>query len=487
MSEATPLSAQLGSALALAARASAADSGLLLEAGAGGRAMVVAQWPEARLADGVTIPTDALALFHGDSPRPTGATQLPAVLHSACAGRPQHLWVSPELGPEGGRCRLLLAWQASPPAAPALSAACDTLAAVLHGAARPPAPLSPSALLLAVLGAIPYGIAFVDDGARRVVLSPPAAELLGSAGHDLSPAAFADLMRDFIGAADNAEEARRDLALDGADPGPRSGELRTGSQRWFIEHRPVQLEQASGRVWLVSDVTHERLRERQLREASRMELVTRITGGVAHEFNNLLMRITASADLLLEDALLDERGRGYLEAILRASEHGADLVRRLLTYSRRRVMVAQRLDPVTTLGDILALVRSNLPRHVRLQSALPEGAPPVNADPALLETSILALALNAMEAMEEAGTLSVSIETTAAGEVAFTVQDTGIGMEPEVLAQARDPFFSHRRHGFGTGLGLSMADGFARESGGRLTLDSTPGEGTTARLILPPA
>ncbi|PWG63691.1 two-component system sensor histidine kinase NtrB [Spiribacter halobius] len=487
MIDAGAVPGRLDDALAIAAQAAGAGTALLLDATGSERAMVVAQWPTARLATGVTVPTAPLAPFAAPVPQTTREAQLPAVLLSACGGRPQALWFGPPVGAVESRCRLLFAWADAVPDAPPLEPACRTLDMLLSQAARPPGALSPAALLLGVLEALPHGVAFVEDGARWVVMSPAAALLLGAPTHSVTPAEFSRLMRGFIGSADNAAEAGERLALDGSPDDPRSADLRRGERVLFVQHRPLELAQASGRVWILADVTHERRRERQLLEASRMELVTRITGGVAHEFNNLLMRITASADLLLDDALLDERSRGYLESILRASEHGADLVRRLLTYSRRRVMVAQQIDPLATVQDTAALIRSNLPRHVVLEADLPASVPKVIADPALLETSLLALALNAIEAMEESGTITLTVGTTADGEVVITLRDTGVGMSPEVLARAREPFFSHRRHGFGTGLGLSMADGFARESGGRLTLDSTPGEGTTATLILPPA
>jgi len=478
----------LHAALELAARASGADAALLLDAGVAERQGIIGHWPDRGLPAGAGVPAEPLRGFAREAPAATAGFTLPSILLSACEGRPAFLWQSPALGRGDDPCRLLLAWRGTPARSTPLSAAAETLNALLQRAARPAAPLSAPGLLLAVLEEIPHGVVFVDDDARTVALSPAAAELIGSPGHRLAPAAFAELMRGYVAGADNAEEAAKQLALNGADDQPRSAELRRGGSRIYVQHRPLHLAQASGRVWIIADVTHDRLRERQLLAASRMELVTRITGGVAHEFNNLLMRITAAADLLLEDSLLEDRARGYLESILRASEHGAELVRRLLTYSRRRVMAAETLDPVAALGDISALVRSNLPRHLHLDTELPDSAPAVSADPALLETSVLALALNAMEAMEamEApGTLTLALTCSAAGEVAFTVRDGGIGMTPDVLARAREPFFSARREGFGTGLGLSMADGFARESGGRLELESTPGAGTTARLILP--
>ena len=240
--------------------------------------------------------------------------------------------------------------------------------------------------------------------------------------------------------------------------------------------------------------------EEQLQQASKLEAVGRLAGGVAHDFNNLLGVILGSAELLLADLHADDRRRKYVEDIIDASKRSASLTRQLLTFSRKQVfspLVFDLNSVVTETGRMLPRV---IGEHIEIAVVPSVERVPVLADPTQIQQVLMNLAANARDAMPEGGKLTIEVANfemeEGGGEpadvapghyVKLTVSDTGVGMSPQVQSHAFDPFFTTKDIGKGTGLGLSTVYGIVKESGGSILVNSKPGEGTTFRIYLPRA
>jgi PAS domain S-box-containing protein len=267
----------------------------------------------------------------------------------------------------------------------------------------------------------------------------------------------------------------------------------------------VEEDRLIGFAKVTRDITEKRNAQLELQrahdrlaQAQKMEALGKLTGGVAHDFNNILMIVSGQAQLLRRKLADDPRGLRALEAIEAAARRGEDLTRHLLSFSRR-----QRLTPVAvSLHDRSAALRdlmsASLPPTVELEVELPENLWPVTVDPGEFDVALLNFAVNARDAMPKGGRLRVSaqnqvLDGTACdlelnGEfVAVSVRDDGVGIPPDIMLQIFDPFFTTKEVDKGTGLGLSQIYGFAQQSGGRVTVSSDLGEGATFTLYLPRA
>ena len=239
--------------------------------------------------------------------------------------------------------------------------------------------------------------------------------------------------------------------------------------------------------------------EEQLFQSQRLEALGQLTGGVAHDFNNLLTVVSGNLQMLEERVASDALSANLVKAALRATGRGADLTRKLLAFARRQTLQPRAIDVRQLLASLADILRRTLGANIDVRSVVDDGLPPVKADPGMLDTALLNLAVNARDAMPGGGTLTLSatLASVDAGFVAradgltpgryllISVTDTGTGMSPEVLAHAFEPFFTTKDSGKGSGLGLSLVYGFAKQSGGHVQATSAPGLGTTISLYLP--
>ena len=242
--------------------------------------------------------------------------------------------------------------------------------------------------------------------------------------------------------------------------------------------------------------------EEQLNHSQRLESVGQLTGGIAHDFNNLLTVISGNLQVLedLSAIAADPFAQQLVGAASRASRRGADLTGKLLAFSRRQVLQPAALDSALMLRSLADMLRRTLDQRIRIEVDAPADCPPVLADAAQLESALLNIAINARDAMPDGGLLWFACrevparspdlprelaEAEGGAYVAIAVGDTGSGMSEEVKERAFEPFFTTKEAGRGTGLGLATVYGFAKQSKGAVTLDSSAGKGTTITLFLP--
>jgi PAS domain S-box-containing protein len=248
---------------------------------------------------------------------------------------------------------------------------------------------------------------------------------------------------------------------------------------------------------MLAALLQRRQTEEQLAHSQRLDAVGQLTGGIAHDFNNLLTIISGSLQLLELELTPGQHADAdaLIASALRSVTRGAELTTKLLAFARRQRLTPAPVDPVALLRDLETMLRRTLGESIQLRVQLPGSLPAALADATQLDTALVNLSLNARDAMPRGGeiTLSVREQAVADGEdglaagryVVFAVEDTGHGMGPETLARAVDPFFTTKEGGRGSGLGLSMVYGFARQSGGGLRIDSRLGYGTRVELFLP--
>ncbi|GBQ99782.1 PAS domain-containing protein [Asaia lannensis] len=254
-------------------------------------------------------------------------------------------------------------------------------------------------------------------------------------------------------------------------------------------------------IYLIGrDVTDRIALEDQLRQSQKMEAVGQLTGGLAHDFNNILAGIGGALSLLTRRI---EQGRTeglerYITAAQGATDRAAALTHRLLAFSRRQTLDPQAADINALIIGMEDLLAGTVGPGVVLELCLDETLGPALVDTNQLENALLNLSINARDAMPEGGHLQIATSRKTLGMLqaeewglrpgayqVLSVSDTGVGMNAEIMARAFDPFFTTKPLGKGTGLGLSMIYGFARQSGGRVSIASTPGKGTAVQIWLP--
>jgi signal transduction histidine kinase len=259
---------------------------------------------------------------------------------------------------------------------------------------------------------------------------------------------------------------------------------------------PVQRHFFIGR-----DLTEIQAAETLARQAQKMEAVGQLTGGVAHDFNNILTVITGTIGILADGVAGKPELANVARMIDEAAERGANLTRHLLAFARKQPLQPREIDVNALVLESAKLLQPTLGEHIQITPLLSPEAWTAQADPNQLTTAILNLALNARDAMPDGGKLALETgnvvldevyasmhnEVTPGDYVMIAVSDTGTGISPANLERVFDPFFTTKEVGKGTGLGLSMVFGFVKQSGGHIKIYSEQGHGTTVKIYLPRA
>lgn len=239
--------------------------------------------------------------------------------------------------------------------------------------------------------------------------------------------------------------------------------------------------------------------EEQLRQSQRIEAIGRLAGGVAHDFNNLMMVIRGYSQLSVAELKEGDKLRGNLEEIQKATQRATDLTRQLLAFSRRQILEFKVLDLNSLIRDLEKMLRRVIGEDIELVTRLAEDLGRVKTDPGQIEQVVMNLAVNARDSMPRGGKLMIETKHVELDEgytrthvgvkpgryVMFSVSDTGVGMSPEVKEHLFEPFFTTKEMAKGTGLGLSTVYGIVKQSGGDIWFYSEPGKGTTFKVFLP--
>jgi signal transduction histidine kinase len=236
------------------------------------------------------------------------------------------------------------------------------------------------------------------------------------------------------------------------------------------------------------DITDRKRFEEQLLQSQKLESLGRLAGGIAHDFNNLLMVIAGYSELLLSDAALPAKARSGVQEIRSAGQRGAELTGQLLAFSRKQIGHPRALNLNTLIRDSQTMLGRVLGEDVSLVVALDGGTNMVRADRGQMHQVLMNLVVNAREAMPDGGVLRIeTAEIVEAGArvVRLSVTDTGVGMDEKTRQHVFEPFFTTKGHAKGTGLGLATVFGVVTQAGGRVSVNSEPGRGSTFSLFLP--
>ena len=254
----------------------------------------------------------------------------------------------------------------------------------------------------------------------------------------------------------------------------------------------------AARMASIRDISARKAIEEQLRHASKMEAIGKLTAGIAHDFNNLLTVVLGNLELAQRQAQREPLAR-LLDNAMGGARRAALLTERLLAFSRRKALEPKLLNVNTLVAEMSDLLRRTLGEAIGVRTSLAHDLWPIEADPSELETAILNLAVNARDAMPDGGEVIIETRNTELDQgfapphsevmpgryVLISVTDTGTGMPSDVLRQVFEPFFTTKPSGRGTGLGLSQVYGFVKQSGGHVKLYSEINRGTTAKIYLP--
>ncbi|WP_224548672.1 response regulator [Mesorhizobium sp. CA16] len=335
----------------------------------------------------------------------------------------------------------------------------------------------------------PFAARFVSKGVERLTGFPPE-RLTSESRFGLSRVHPEDLPR--------VREALLAAKVTGSYTCEFRWQCADGKYRIFLD-QGILSKGVDGRrpeiLGTLLDVTERRELENQLLQSQRLEAVGKLTGGLAHDFNNLLAAVLSGLGLLERQLTLDEQAKKIVELTRRSAKQGAELVNRMLAFSRRQNLkpTAVRLAALEdTMNGLVAPVLGGL---IRFEWKVDNSVWPAHVDVGQLELALMNLVFNARDAMPSGGTIAVQAqnrvikipsEDLAAGEyVVLTVKDTGAGIPKEILTKVVEPFFTTKPVGKGTGLGLSTVYGFMKQSGGALRIDSLVGRGTSMELWLP--
>lgn len=277
--------------------------------------------------------------------------------------------------------------------------------------------------------------------------------------------------------------------------------LPIGDRYFDFAMRPVFDQQGAVAAVLPEavDITERRQAEDALRQSQKMEAIGQLTGGVAHDFNNLLTIIRSATDFLRRRDLAEDRRRRYIDAISDTVDRASRLTGQLLAFARRQPLTPQVFDVGVQVEAIAQLIRPLVGGRIQIELTIRDPDCFALADVAQFETTLINLAVNSRDAMEDGGLISINVEKAdaipASGTsrmhsgkfIAISIKDTGTGIAPDRLAAIFEPFYTTKEVGKGTGLGLSQAVGFAKQSGGEIVVTSVLNEGSTFTIYLPQA
>jgi signal transduction histidine kinase/CHASE3 domain sensor protein len=256
----------------------------------------------------------------------------------------------------------------------------------------------------------------------------------------------------------------------------------------------------SGAVLVYHDATMSRETERQLYQSQKLDAIGKLTGGVAHDFNNMLTVISGNTETLVESLKQQPELQRVARLIDDAAERCAELIQHLLAFARRQPLQPRNVEINAAIADIAKLLRPTLGEQIQIETVLEQGPMTAHIDPSRLTNAVLNMAINARDAMPNGGKLLLEThrvvldeayaqahaDVTAGPYIMLAVSDTGTGMSLETQHKAFEPFFTTKEVGKGSGLGLSMVYGFVKQSGGHIKIYSEEGHGTTIKLYLPP-
>tara|TARA_R110002096_G_scaffold436100_1_gene667651 strand:- start:11277 stop:13985 length:2709 start_codon:yes stop_codon:yes gene_type:complete len=354
--------------------------------------------------------------------------------------------------------------------------------------------------------ALPLGVAYYDRNFRLVMNNERYCSMVSMPNDDLVPGLlFETMLRS------SSAHTAHQLGYEDAEDyvADRMRLVHLGSQKWEYELACGRMVTATeipttgnGVISIIQDITEERARQKQLQQAQKMEAIGQLTGGVAHDFNNLLAVIVGNLELLqgqVETPKVDvEEARELIDAAIEAVDHGADLTSSMLAYARKAQLAPTVLDINLTVQETERWMRRTIKSNIEIKTELQEDVWPIRVDRSSLQSALVNLIVNARDAMETGGTLTIKTanmlfdkssqklasETPLEGRyVVVCVADNGCGIAPEILEGIYEPFFTTKSVGRGTGLGLSMVEGFVRQSGGAIRVHSKPGEGTSFKLF----
>jgi PAS domain S-box-containing protein len=277
--------------------------------------------------------------------------------------------------------------------------------------------------------------------------------------------------------------------------------LRRDGREITVELTITALRRPDGFIFngFIRDVTDRIAAEGQLRQSQKMDAVGQLTGGVAHDFNNILTVITGTIEIL-EDGVADRPDLATIAKMIdEAATRGAELTRQLLAFARRQPLDPRETDVNRLVIETARLLKPTLGEHIEIESMLEDDAWSALVDPSQLSAAIVNLAVNARDAMPNGGKLTLETgnvvldeayaagnsEVTPGAYVTIAVSDTGMGIPADIRDRVFEPFFTTKEVGRGTGLGLSMVYGFAKQTGGHIKIYSEEGHGTAVKLYLP--
>jgi PAS domain S-box-containing protein len=356
----------------------------------------------------------------------------------------------------------------------------------------------------------PVGSYLNDATGRTIYCNPQLATIFGRPAEDI----VAGMWRDTVHPADQDRLFTQCESFFGGDDDEARYEYRIVRPDGAI--RDLVVEQlrlrtpdriTEGFIGVVDDVTERRALEEQLRQSQKLEAVGQLAGGVAHDFNNLLTVIANYGQFLTRELAPGTQGRADLDELLGATRRATALTRQLLTFGRKQMSAPKLLEPNDVIRGVQQMVTRLIGEHITLVTDLDPDTGRVLVDPGQLEQILVNLSVNARDAMPSGGLLTIETTTLrltppeiaahspngaepvvpngTAEYVVVRVTDTGVGMDEATQRRVFEPFFTTKPQGTGTGLGLATIYGIATQAGGRVSLRSAPGEGTTVEVCLP--